>query len=92
MVDFEIAARHGHGINLVNPNMTVHHMEFVAILTEVIKVHDVVATIQLNHVGNVNHSDTCIDNRNPIGPSAFLRDGGVEIDEMDEEMMNRVGG
>lgn len=89
-VDFEFAARHDHGINLVSKDMTVHHMESVAILAEAIKAHGAVASIQLNHVGNVNHPSTCIDNRNPIGPSAFLRDDGVQVDEMDEDMMNRV--
>jgi 2,4-dienoyl-CoA reductase-like NADH-dependent reductase (Old Yellow Enzyme family)/thioredoxin reductase len=89
-VDFEFAARHDHGINLAGPEMTVHHMESVAILTEAIKAHGALASIQLNHVGNVNHPDTCINHRNPIGPSAFVRPDGVQVDEMDEAMMERV--
>ncbi|QIB68711.1 FAD-dependent oxidoreductase [Aminipila butyrica] len=89
-VDFEFAARHDHGINLVDPNRTVHHMESVAILTEAIKAHGALASIQFNHVGNVNHPDTCINHQNPIGPSAFLRHDGVQIDEMNEAMMKRV--
>lgn len=89
-VDFEFAARHDHGINLVDPHMTVHHMESVAILTEAIKAHGAVASIQLNHVGNVNHPDTCMDHRNPIGPSPLLRPDGVQVDEMDQAMMMRV--
>ncbi|MDC7125603.1 MAG: NAD(P)/FAD-dependent oxidoreductase [Spirochaetales bacterium] len=89
-VDYEFSARHEHGLDLFSPNMTTHHMESIAILTEAIKAHGAIASIQLNHVGNVNHPNTCIDNRNPIGPSAFMRPDGVQVDEMDEEMMNRV--
>ncbi len=89
-VDFEFAARHEHGLDLVSNNMTTYHMEAIAILTEAIKAHGAVASIQFNHVGNVNHPDTCIGHRNPIGPSAFTRFDGVQIDRMDEEMMNRV--
>lgn len=89
-VDFEFAARHEHGLDLVSPNLTTYHMEAIAILTEAIKAHGAVASVQLNHVGNVNHPETTIGHRNPIGPSAFLRADGVQIDEMDEEMMHRV--
>ena len=90
LVDYEFSARHEHGLDLFSPNMTTHHMESIAILTEAIKAHGAVASIQFNHVGNVNHPDTCIDHRNPIGPSAFTRFDGVQIDEMDEETMYRV--
>ncbi len=89
-VDFEYAARHNHGINLVSPDMTVHHMESIATLTEAIKAHGALASIQLNHVGNVNHPDMCLDHKNPIGPSAIKRPDGIQVDEMDEAMMNRV--
>lgn len=89
-VDFEFAARHEHGLDLVSPDLTTHHMESIAILTEAIKAHGAIASIQLNHVGNVNHPDTCIGHQNPIGPSAFRRLDGVWVDEMDEEMMQHV--
>lgn len=89
-VDFEFAARHEHGLDLVSPGLTTHHMESIAILTEAIKAHGAIASIQLNHVGNVNHPDTCFGHRNPIGPSAFIREDGVLIDEMNESMMERV--
>lgn len=89
-VDFEFAARHEHGIDIISPNMTTYHIEAVRTLTEAIKAHGALASIQLNHVGNVNHPDTCIGHKNPIGPSAFIRDDGVQVEEMDEEMMRRV--
>lgn len=88
-VDFEYASRHAHGLDVVSPNMSVHHMESIFVLTEAIKMHGAVASIQLNHVGATNHPD-CIGGKNPIGPSAFTREDGVVIDEMDEAMMDRV--
>lgn len=89
-VDFEFAARHDHGLDLVSPDLPTYNIESLAVLTEAIKAHGAVASIQLNHVGGVNHPDTVIDNRNPIGPSAFVRPDGIQVDEMDEEMMHQV--
>ncbi|MGI5970916.1 MAG: FAD-dependent oxidoreductase [Oscillospiraceae bacterium] len=89
-VDNEFAARHEHGLNIYSKNMSTMHAESILTLTEAIRAHGAVASIQLNHVGAVNHPDTCIDHRNPIGPSAFVRPDGVQVDEMDEEMMRRV--
>ncbi|WP_258359136.1 NAD(P)/FAD-dependent oxidoreductase [Moorella sulfitireducens (nom. illeg.)] len=88
-VDFEYAARHEHGLDLVSSDMTVHHMESIRILTEAIKAHGAVASIQLNHAGAANHPD-CLGGKNPIGPTGFVRPDGVEVIEMDEEMINRV--
>ncbi|WP_283407903.1 hypothetical protein [Anoxynatronum buryatiense] len=65
-------------------------MESIMTLTEAIKAHGSVASIQLNHVGAVNHPDTIKDHQNPIGPSAFMRDDGIQVDEMTVEMMERV--
>ncbi|MDR0851148.1 MAG: NADH:flavin oxidoreductase, partial [Clostridiales Family XIII bacterium] len=89
-VDDEFAARHEHGLNVYEKEMTTMHIESILTLTEGIKAHGALASIQLNHVGAVNHPDTCREHRNPIGPSAFLRADGVQVDEMDEEMMRRV--
>jgi len=88
-VDFEYAARHEHGLDLVSPELTTHHMESIAILTEAIRAHGALASIQLNHVGNVNHP-AALNGKNPIGPSAMVRPDGVQVDEMDEEMIKRV--
>lgn len=88
-VDFEFAARHEHGLDIVSPNLTVHHLESIHILTDAIRSHGAVASIQLNHAGNTNHP-ALLGGKNPIGPSAMLRDDGVQVDEMDEEMIHRV--
>jgi 2,4-dienoyl-CoA reductase-like NADH-dependent reductase (Old Yellow Enzyme family)/thioredoxin reductase len=88
-VDFEYAARYGHGLDLVSPDMTTHQIESFYFLTEAIRSHGAVASIQLNHVGNVNHPNS-LGGKNPIGPSRMVRPDGVEIDEMDEEMIHRV--
>jgi 2,4-dienoyl-CoA reductase-like NADH-dependent reductase (Old Yellow Enzyme family)/NADPH-dependent 2,4-dienoyl-CoA reductase/sulfur reductase-like enzyme len=89
-VDNEFASRHEHGLNVYSNTMSTVHIESILTLTESIKAHGAVASIQLNHVGNVNHPDTCAGRKNPIGPSAFTRPDGVRIDEMDEAMMERV--
>jgi 2,4-dienoyl-CoA reductase-like NADH-dependent reductase (Old Yellow Enzyme family)/thioredoxin reductase len=89
-VDDEFASRHEHGLNVYSQHMSTIHIESILTLTESIKAHGAAASIQLNHVGNVNHPDTCAGHKNPIGPSAFTRSDGVRIDEMDETMMKRV--
>ncbi|MEW6425063.1 MAG: NAD(P)/FAD-dependent oxidoreductase [Bacillota bacterium] len=88
-VDFEFAARHDHSLDLVSPNLSTHHMESIRILVEAIKAHGAVASIQLNHAGAANHPD-CLGGKNPIGPSRLIRPDGVEVQEMDEEMIYRV--
>ncbi|MGN1290332.1 MAG: FAD-dependent oxidoreductase, partial [Bradyrhizobium sp.] len=87
-VDFDYAGRGINPIDLVSPDAMKNRMRVEA-LTNAIKSHGAVASIQFNHMGNVNHPDTC-HGRNPIGPSHMIRPDGVEIDEMDEEMMERV--
>ena len=89
-VDKEYAWRHEHGLNVYERNMTTFNMESIMTLTEAIRAHGAVASVQLNHVGGVNHPDTVIDHKNPIGPSAFVRPDGVQVDEMSVEMMEHV--
>ena len=89
-VDDEFASRHEHGLNVYEKNMTTMHMEAIMTLTEAIKAHGAVAAIQLNHVGAMNHPNTIKGHKNPIGPSAFVREDGVQVDEMTVEMMEKV--
>ena len=89
-VDDEYAPRHEHGLNIYSKNMTTFHMESIMTLTEAIKAHGALASIQLNHVGAMNHPDSIKGRKNPIGPSAFLREDGIQVDEMSVEMMERV--
>jgi 2,4-dienoyl-CoA reductase-like NADH-dependent reductase (Old Yellow Enzyme family)/thioredoxin reductase len=89
-VDNEYASRHEHGLNIYSDEMSTIHMESIMTLTEAIKAHGAVASIQLNHVGAVNHPDTIMEGNNPIGPSPFIRPDGVQVDGMDEAMMRRV--
>ncbi len=88
-VDFEYGHRHDHGLDLVSPHLSSYHMESIHILTEAIKAHGAVASIQLNHVGNVNHPSV-LKGQNPIGPSHFVRPDGVVVDTMDEKMIYHV--
>lgn len=89
-IDDEYSQRHEHGLNVYEPHMTTMHMESIMTLTEAIKAHGAVASIQLNHVGAMNHPDAIKDHKNPIGPSAFIRADGVQVEEMTIEMMKQV--
>ena len=89
-IDHEYAWRHEHGINVWENPMTTFHMESVMVLTEAIKAHGAIASIQLNHVGAMNHPDAIPGHKNPIGPSAFVREDGVQVEEMTVEMMERT--
>lgn len=89
-IDDEFSRRHEHGLNVYEKHMSTIHMESIMTLTEAIKAHGAVASIQLNHVGAVNHPDAIKNHQNPIGPSAFMRDDGVQVDEMTIKMMEHV--
>ncbi|MDD6023503.1 MAG: NADH:flavin oxidoreductase, partial [Oscillospiraceae bacterium] len=88
-IDHEYAWRHEHGITAFG-DMTTFHMESIMVLAEAIKAHGAVASIQLNHVGAMNHPDEIPGHKNPIGPSAMVREDGVQVDEMTVEMMEQV--
>lgn len=90
-VDFDRGARHDHSIDFVREDsMSVHHLESLFVLAESIKCHGAVASVQFNHIGNVNHPATISSGRNPIGPTGFVREDGVVVEEMDEDMMRQV--
>lgn len=89
-IDHEYSWRHEHGLNLWEKPMSTIHMESIMVLTEAIKAHGAVAAIQLNHVGAMNHPDTIPGRKNPIGPSAFVREDGVQVEEMTVEMMEKT--
>lgn len=82
--------RHEHGINIYERNMTTFNMESIMVLTEAIKAHGAVASIQINHVGAMNHPDTIKGHKNPIGPSAFVREDGVQVEEMTREQIEET--
>ena len=89
-IDNDRAWRHEHGLDIAANPMTTFHMESIMTLTEAIKAHGAVAAIQLNHVGAMNHPDTISSGRNPIGPSGYVREDGVVVDEMTVEMMEET--
>lgn len=88
-VDFDYAARHDHGLDLVSPNLSSYHLDTTHILTSAIHTHDCLAFIQFNHVGMVN-DPSYLNGKNPIGPSHTITPDGIEIDAMDEAMMRQV--
>ncbi len=89
-IDFDRAARHDHSIDFVRPNPSVHKLESLFVLAEAIHAHGAVASVQFNHIGEINHPATISSGRNPIGPYGYTREDGVTIDQMDEAMMREV--
>ena len=89
-IDDDYAARHEHGLNVWANPMTTFHMESIMVLTEAIRAHGAVASVQLNHAGAMNHPDTIAGGKNPIGPSAFLREDGVQVEEMTIEQIDQT--
>ena len=90
-VDFDRGARHDHSIDFVREKqMSVYHLEALFVLSEAIKAHGAVASVEFNHIGEVNHPATISSGRNPIGPTGFVREDGVVVEEMDEAMMHEV--
>lgn len=89
-IDHHYSWRHEHGLNVWQKPMSTIHMESIMVLTEAIKAHGAVASVQLNHVGAMNHPDAIPGHKNPIGPSAFLREDGVQVEEMSVEMMEQT--
>lgn len=89
-IDDEFSRRHEHGLNIYSKNMSTYHMESIMTLTEAILAHGAVPSIQLNHVGAMNHPKEIKNGLNPIGPCAHIREDGVQVDEMSPEMMQTV--
>lgn len=88
-VDYDRACRHNHGFKLVGEDKSGHHETVMSLVTEGIKVHGAVASIQIAHVGEVNHP-FFTGGKNPMGPTGHVREDGITVDEMDEAMMNEV--
>jgi 2,4-dienoyl-CoA reductase-like NADH-dependent reductase (Old Yellow Enzyme family)/thioredoxin reductase len=89
-VDFDRAARHDHSLDFVSDAPSVYHLESLFVLSESIKSHGAVASVQFNHIGAVNHPRTISSGRNPIGPTGYVRDDGVTVQEMTQEDMKTV--
>jgi 2,4-dienoyl-CoA reductase-like NADH-dependent reductase (Old Yellow Enzyme family)/thioredoxin reductase len=58
-------------------------------LTGAIQRHGAHPNIQLFHCGDATFPEF-IDGKNPMGPMAYRREDGVDIDAMDEDMMEQV--
>ena len=89
-VDWEYACRTDAFNDISNPEPKYWHSMAFYELTMAIKQHGAVASLEINHTGAANHPKNIIDGNNPIGPSAFVREDGIQVDEMDEAMLNRV--
>ncbi|MCC8357671.1 MAG: NAD(P)/FAD-dependent oxidoreductase [Oscillospiraceae bacterium] len=89
-VDDDRSARHDHTIDFYTPNKSVYHQEALFVLAESITRHGAVASVELNQTGAVNHPATIKDGKDPFGPSAFVREDGIQVEEMTEQDMEEV--
>ncbi len=91
-VDWEYGCRTDAFNKISDPNPKAWHTGAFYELTMAIKEHGAVASMEINHSGAANHPKNIIGHRNPIGPMGYVREDGITVDEMDEEMMNDVAG
>lgn len=89
-IDEDRSSRHDHSIDFYTPNKSVYHQEALFVLAESIARHGAVASVEFNHIGAVNHPSTIKDHKNPFGPSAYVREDGIQVDEMTEQDMHEV--
>ncbi len=89
-IDEDRSARHDHSIDFYTPNKSVYHQEALYVLAESITRHGAVASVEFNHIGAINHPSTIKDGKNPFGPSAFVREDGVQVEEMSIADMEEV--
>lgn len=89
-IDEDRSSRHDHSIDFYTPNKSVYHQEALFVLAESIARHGAVASVEFNHIGAVNHPSTIKDHKNPFGPSAYIREDGIQVDEMTEQDMHEV--
>lgn len=89
-IDEDRSSRHDHSIDFYTPNKSVYHQEALFVLAESIARYGAVASVEFNHIGAVNHPSTIKDHKNPFGPSAYVREDGIQVDEMTEQDMHEV--
>jgi 2,4-dienoyl-CoA reductase-like NADH-dependent reductase (Old Yellow Enzyme family)/NADPH-dependent 2,4-dienoyl-CoA reductase/sulfur reductase-like enzyme len=89
-VDWDYACRSDAFNNISDPNPKYWHSGAFYELTMAIKEHGAVASMEINHSGAGNHPKNIPGRKNPIGPTGYVREDGITVDEMDEEMMNQV--
>jgi 2,4-dienoyl-CoA reductase-like NADH-dependent reductase (Old Yellow Enzyme family)/thioredoxin reductase len=89
-VDWEYGNRSDAFNKISDPNPKFWHTNAFYELTMAIKRHGAVASMEINHAGAANHPKNIIGHKNPIGPSGYVREDGIVVDEMNEKMMNSV--
>ncbi len=87
IVSLKNGKTHPHMVRICDPEV----FPTLADVAEAIHRHNALISIEISHGGG---ADLCLpsynDGRNPMGPTAFIREDGVQVDEMDESMMNDV--
>ena len=89
-VDWEFANRSDAFNDISNPHPKYWHSGAFHELTMAIKEHGAVASMEINHSGAANHPMNIAGHRNPIGPTGYVREDGITVEEMDEAMMSKV--
>lgn len=89
-VDFEYACRSKAFNKIFDPNPSSWHSGAFYELTQAIKQHGAVASIEISHAGAANHPKNIPGFKNPQGPTGYVREDGITVDEMDEGMMSQV--
>lgn len=85
VVDREHAVGHYHSLNL----QSVHTLAPLTTLTDAIHQAGAMASVELSHAGRWALPQCC-EGRNPIAPSAWKLDNGVQVDAMTEAQMDKV--
>lgn len=88
-VDFDYAAKDLGFLRLAYRTINPHDMAELKVLTDSIKRHGAVASIELAHCGALN-LPFALEGKNPIGPSPFDSPIGLHADPMDEAMIEQV--
>lgn len=91
-VDFDRAARRPPETfyNIIEKNPSAIQSRMITELVKTIKQHGAVTSIELSHIGMYNEPQFIKDGKNPIGPTGYIRDDGVTVDEMTEQDMDDV--
>lgn len=87
IVSIKNGKTHPHMISICDPEI----FSSLADVAEAVHRHNAAISIEISHGGGAFLCQPSFNNgRNPVGPTGFIRDDGVQVVEMDEAMMNVV--
>ena len=90
-VDLDRACRrHGGYLDLTKDDYTIRESCMMSELTLMMRQHRTVSSIELCHVGQWNSPEYIRGGGNPVGPSAFTRPDGVQVEALTESGMEEI--